>query len=165
MKTFGISILFLLTCLLANQAHAQIFNRLYIVMTTGSDDLRKGSLAFLQLNFSDSTYSAEIPLTNNASASGNFKPNGVLSGLFTLEGNADLSTVTGVTIRYDGSPRAGEPFSTYDNWDLKAIRINAMTRRGGPRGRTIYDSRNDSDRATFVTRFTGQARRISLPKQ
>ncbi len=155
----------LLTCFAANQAHAQVFNQIYVVMTTGSDDLRGGNHAFISVNFSDGTSTDEVALTTNSAATGSFGQNGVVSGVWTFQDEEDFSKISGVTIRHDGSPRAGNPFDTYDNWDLKAIRISALTDGSGPRGVNIYNSRNDSNHRTNVIRFTGDARSIVLAKQ
>ena len=145
--------------------YAQTFDKIYIVMTTGSDDLRGGNHAFISLNFSDGTSSDEVALTTNSAATGSFGQNGVVSGVWQLQDEDDLSTVTGITVRHDGSPRSGQPFDTYDNWDLKAIRVSALTDGSGSRGVNIYNSRNDRDRRTFVVRFTGNKRSIILTRQ
>ena len=165
MKNFLVlvSLVFLLSAL--TKVQAQKFDRIYIVMTTGSDDLRGGNHAFISLNFSDNTSSDEVALTTNSAATGSFGQNGVVSGIWTLSDIEDLSKVTGITIRHDGSPRSGQPFDTYDNWDLKAIRVSALTDDSGPRGANIYNSRNDRARRTFVVRFTGDRRSIVLPMQ
>lgn len=160
-------VLFLLTSIgtVFNKMHAQIFDRVYIVLTTGSDDLRGGNHAFISINFADGTSSDEVALTTNSGASGSFGQNGVVSGYWQFQDQEDFNTITGITIRHDGSPRAGQPFDTYDNWDLKAIRVSAMTDSGGPRGVNIYNSRNDPNRRTNVIRFTGDRRSIVLQRQ
>jgi hypothetical protein len=141
---------------------AQAFDKVYIVMTTGSDDLRGGNHAFFSLNFTDGTSSDEIPLTTNPKASGSFGQNGVVSGEFQLPDVEDFSKVKSITVRHDGSPRSGQPFDTYDNWDLKSFRISAMTDDGGPRGANLYNSRTDRNRRTSVIRFTGDTRSVVL---
>lgn len=148
------------------QSQAQDFDKVYIVMTTGSDDLRGGNHAFFSINFIDGTsLDNEIALTTSSAASGSFGQNGVVSGMFSLPDVEDFSKIQSITIRHDGSPRPGNPFDTYDNWDLKAFRVSAMTDGSGQRGQNIYNSRNDANRRTFVARFTGDKRSITLFRQ
>lgn len=154
-----------LFCTVSQSLQAQIFNQIYVVLTTGSDDLRGGNHAFISLNFADGTSSDEVALTTNSAASGSFGQNGVVSGIWTMQDDEDFNAITGITIRHDGSPRPGNPFDTYDNWDLKAIRVAALTDGSGPRGVNVYNSRNDAKRRTFVVRFTGNTRSIVLPRQ
>lgn len=122
-------------------------------MTTGSDDLRGGNNAFITLNLKDGTSTSEISL------GGGFNQNSLVERKISFKESVSLDQIKSVTIRHDGSPRPGEPFDTYDNWDLQRISISLAD------GRNIYNSVNDPARRSFVQRFTGQTRQIVLPKQ
>ena len=163
MKKSFVLICFILANFVTYYVQAQEFSQIFITMTTGSDDLRGGNSAFISLNFSDGTSTDEVSLTGNSEITGSFGQNGVATGTITFQDVEDVSTITSVSIRHDGSPKSFT--DTYDNWDLKAIRIAANTATGGPRGVNIYNSRNDRDRRAFVLRFTGDKRCILLAKQ
>jgi hypothetical protein len=62
----------------------------------------------------------------------------------------NVTDVKNVSIRHDGSPRAGQPFDTYDNWDLQVLRV-ALVLSGGERNVTNY-------RGNPLYRFTGAQR-------
>ncbi len=123
-------------------------------MTTGSDDLRGGNNAYLLLNFTDGTPSEEVCL------GGGFGQNSEVTKIVKISGSGNVSDIKSVTLRHDGSPRAGQPFDTYDNWDLQAIML--MTEGDYL---NIYNSRNDRRRNEFVRRFTGDLRSITLYRQ
>ncbi len=165
MKNVLFAIGFFLMCATANRIQAQEFELIHIVLTTGGDDLRGGNSAYISLNFLDGTSSDEISITDNTSVSGSFGNNGMIVGDLVVGDVEDLSNVKSITIRHDGSPRKGQPFDTYDNWDLKAIRVSALTDGSGSRGVNIYNSRNDPDHRNFVDRFTGDVRTVTLLKQ
>ncbi len=163
MKKSFVSICFILANFVAYHVQAQDFDQIFITLTTGSDDLRGGNSAFISLNFSDGTSTDEVSLTGNPELKGSFGQNGVVTGTVTFQDVEDVSTITSITIRHDGSPKSIT--DTYDNWDLKAIRIAANTATGGPRGVNFYNSRNDRDRRASVARFTGDTRSIVLTRQ
>lgn len=165
MKNVLFAIALFLVCATTNQIQAQEFEMIRIVLTTGGDDLRGGNSAFISINFIEGPPSEEICLTNNSALTGSFGQNGMVSGTIPIGDVENLSNVKSITIRHDGSPRAGNPFDTYDNWDLMAIRVSALTDDSGPRGVNIYNSRNDRERRTFVDRFTGDLRLVTLVKQ
>ncbi|AKG21179.1 hypothetical protein [Calothrix sp. 336/3] len=121
-------------------------------MTTGSDDLRGGNNAFISLNLVDGTSTPEFSL------GGGFGQNSVVRKTATFSRTVSLAQIRSITIRHDGSPRSGEPFDNYDNWDLQRISISLG-------GRNIYNSVNDRRRSRFVQRFTGETRQIVLNRQ
>lgn len=162
MKTFVF--LVILTCTLGSQTQAQTFNRIRVVITTGGDDLRGGNHAFLFLNFNNNTISPVVCLTT-APSTGGFSNGSIYSATFAFEDEMELSDVKGFTIRHQGNPRSDHPFDTYDNWDMEAIRVSAITADSGVRGVNIYNSRNDRSRWTFVERFTGENTTLELLKQ
>lgn len=144
-------ILVLLLCVASAQfINAQGFS-ITVRMVTGSDDLRGGNNAYLSLNFTDGTSSEEVGL------GGGFGQNSEITKQIKVSGSGDVNSIRSVTIRHDGSPRSGEPFDSYDNWDLQAISL--MSDEGYI---NIYNSRNDYRKNRFVQRFTGQTRSITL---
>ena len=133
-----------------NAVQAGTIMRVYL--TTGADDLRGGgNLAYITVNYTNGTTSPEYSL------GGGFGQNSRITKNITLNIDVtDLSQVKNIAIRHNGSPRAGNPFDTYDNWDLQAIKV-------------AFDIRNQN--ADFINtsgnplvRFTGQLRnRVFLP--
>ena len=63
-----------------------------------------------------------------------------------------VSEIQSITIRHDGSPRAGNPFDGYDNWDLQGIRV-ALVFAGNVERNVI-----NPIPATPLVRFTGAFR-------
>lgn len=107
-----------------------------VYLTTGSDDLRGGNNAFMTVNYTDGTSSPEYNL------GGGFGQNSMITKAVTINKTvASVSEIKSITIRHDGSPRAGNPFDTYDNWDLQVLRValvmptteqNIVNERGNP---------------------------------
>ena len=117
-----------------------------VTLKTGGDDLRgNGNAAYITVNFTDGTTSPEYPL------GGGFANNSVVNKNITLAVNiSNLSEIKNVVLRHNGSPRAGFPVDTYDNWDLNGIKV-ALAMYGGDQ--TFV---NQSDNP--LVRFTGQLR-------
>jgi hypothetical protein len=85
---------------------------------SGGDDLREGNSAFIIFNFSDGTSSPEYKLANG------LRSNTGKSCQIILDKNIrNASEFSSMVIRHDGSPRPGNPFDTYDNWDLQSIKV------------------------------------------
>lgn len=156
MKSLKISsikaVLFIVLGLLSSLNTAQAGSIMRVYLTTGADDLRGGgNLAYITVNYTNGTTSPEYSL------GGGFGQNSRITKNITLNIDVtDLSQVKNIAIRHNGSPRAGNPFDTYDNWDLQAIKV-------------AFDIRNQN--ADFINtsgnplvRFTGQLRnRVFLP--
>lgn len=156
MKSLQISsikaILFVVLGLLSSLNTAQAGSIMRVYLTTGADDLRGGgNLAYITVNYTNGTTSPEYSL------GGGFGQNSRINKNITLNIDVtDLSQVKNIAIRHNGSPRAGQPFDTYDNWDLQSIKV-------------AFDIRNQN--ADFINesgnplvRFTGQLRnRVFVP--
>lgn len=156
MKSLQISsikaVLFIVLGLLSSLNAAQAGSIMRVYLTTGADDLRGGgNLAYITVNYTNGTTSPEYSL------GGGFGQNSRITKNITLNIDVtDLSQVKNIAVRHNGSPRAGQPFDTYDNWDLQAIKV-------------AFDIRNQN--ADFINesgnplvRFTGQLRnRVFVP--
>ena len=119
---------------------------LKVFLTTGSDDLRGGNNAYMTIKYANGTSSKEYTL------GGGFGQNSMITKTITLDrtvGAVDL--IQSITIRHDGSPRGGQPFDTYDNWDLQGIRVALVF--GGAERNIINPTP-----ATPLVRFTGALR-------
>jgi hypothetical protein len=115
-------------------------------ITTGSDDLRTGNNAYMTIVYTDGTTSAEFNL------GGGFTQNSLNTKPFDIgKVVTDLSTIKSITIRHNGSPRAGQPFDTYDNWDLQSLRV-VLVMPDGVEKNIINTNGNP------LARFTGQLR-------
>jgi hypothetical protein len=109
-----------------------------VFLTTGSDDLRGGgNQAYMTVHYTDGTSSSEYPL------GGGFGQNSAITKVITINKLVkSTEEIQKITIRHDGSPRAGQPFDTYDNWDLQVLRVvlvmsdksekNMVNERGNP---------------------------------
>lgn len=106
MKTTKILILSLL-CL------CQIgFGQLSVTIKTGSDDLRSGQAAYLQLIFKNGTASQEFDLNKGQ----NWSNNSENTRSFEISDKIKADDILSIRIRHDGSPhKFGE---TYDNWNI-----------------------------------------------
>lgn len=130
-------------------------------VTTGSDDLRGGNKAFVSLAFTDGLSTEEVLLTGSGIGQNSRLQKTVT---FRTPTPRPLSQIRSVTIRHDGSPRPNHPFDTYDNWDLQTLQLALVDSAGNPIG-NIYNSLLDPRRRTFVHRFTGESRQITLNSQ
>lgn len=128
----------------AHFAHASTVVKVYL--TTGSDDLRGGgNLAYITINYADGTTSPEYSL------GGGFANNSATTKSITIAPDiTNLNQITSVMIRHNGSPRAGQPFDTYDNWNLQRLRVSFTI--GGGEQNFVNESGNP------LVRFTGQIR-------
>lgn len=116
-----------------------------VYLTTGSDDLRGGNTAFITVRYEDGSSSPEYRME------GGFGQNSAITKTITLDRVvSDVANVRNISIRHDGSPRAGQPFDTYDNWDLQVLRV-ALVLSGGERNVVNY-------RGNPLCRFTGALR-------
>ena len=147
-----------------NYSKIEYFNRVpqtrhfSVELTTGSDDLRGGNGAAITLNLVNGTSTDEMSL------GGGFGPNSVIRRNITLPTAISPDQIKSVTIRHDGSPRSGHPFDTYDNWDLQRLSVSLTNSSFSPTS-YIYNSSVDAPRSSFVQRFTGETRRLVLPRQ
>ena len=117
-----------------------------VYLTTGSDDLRGGgNYAYMTVRYEDGSSSPEYNL------GGGFGQNSAQTKSIILDRVVgDVANIKNISIRHDGSPRAGQPFDTYDNWDLQVLRA-ALVLSGGERNVTNY-------RGNPLCRFTGALR-------
>ncbi len=119
---------------------------LKVYLATGSDDLRGGNAAFLTVHYKDGSSSFEFAL------GGGYKQNSTKTIPINLRRSvANVSAIKSITVRHDGSPRAGQPFDSYDNWDLQSIRV-ALVLPNGEERNVINLASNP------VVRFTGELR-------
>ncbi len=147
-----VSIAFFSTTLMfSTQSIAQ--SAFKVMVKTGNDDLRGGNRAFMTIHFTDNTSSAEIDL------GGGFGKNSVTTRTVSCRNAVgDVSSIKNIVIRHDGAPRAGQPFDTYDNWDLQQMRIWLVRPNGD---KIVID-----ETLNPVIRFTGQLRNHTFtPKQ
>jgi hypothetical protein len=156
---FSMTPLLFFLFLLAPVSAASAATNLLVRLTTGSDDLRGGNNAFIRLNLTDGTSTA-----TERRLGGGFGQNSVVSKCVTFSETLSLNQIRSVTIRHDGSPRPGQPFDNYDNWDLQALTVSLADSRCNPVS-NIYNSANDPRRRRFVQRFTGDTRQIVLRRQ
>ena len=146
------AVLFIVLGFLSSLNTAQAGSVMKVSLTTGGDDLRGGgNLAYITVNFTNGTTSPEYSL------GGGFANNSRINKNITLNVDVtDLSQVKNIAIRHNGSPRAGNPFDTYDNWDLQAIKVAFVIRN--QEANFINESGNP------LVRFTGQLRnRVFVP--
>ena len=134
----------LISVFFLNVAQADAQMRVYL--TTGGDDLRGGgNTAHITVNYADGTTSTEYTL------GGGYANNSLTTKTIALPKNiTELSQVTNIMIRHNGSPRAGQPFDSYDNWDLSRLRVTFMI------ANKEFDFVNQT--GSPLVRFTGQLR-------
>ncbi len=119
---------------------------------TGTDDLRSGNSASLALFLRDGTVRRRTISNGLASNSSVAIPVD-----FTERGDVLLPTeVNRVELSHNGQPRSGQPFDTYDNWDMRSFNV----RLGGT---LIYDSEQDTRFYGVGILFTGERRFASIP--
>ncbi len=122
-------------------------NKIKVYLTTGSDDLRGGgNYAFLTLNYTDGTTSPEYNL------GGGFGQNTATTKVVTIsKAVATVSEIKNIVIRHDGNPRSGQPFDSYDNWDLQMLRVVLVMPNG-------VEQNIINERGNPLCRFTGALR-------
>ncbi|MFM7450555.1 MAG: hypothetical protein ACKO24_18385 [Leptolyngbyaceae cyanobacterium] len=136
--------------------------RLSVQVSTGVDDLRGGNTAFVNLILIDGRVLTEQVLTGSGLAGRSTR---TISVIFPETVTA--TQIRSIRIRHDGSPRSGQPFDTYDNWDLRTLRVNIGEGSIAP-FLLLYDSSRDSrprvvsDGLNLLNRFTGESRQIEL---
>jgi hypothetical protein len=124
-----------------------------VTMSTGGDDLRGGNRAFLSLELMDGLVTAEQVISTG------------LGGGSTVVARVSIPRriaaydIRAIRIRHDGNPRHGHPFDTYDNWDLRTLRVQLANAGFRPIS-LLYDSERDSRAGGFVARFSGALRQI-----
>jgi hypothetical protein len=121
--------------------------------------LRTGNNAFIRLNLINGTSTS-----TERRLGGGFGQNSVITKCVVFSETIPLNQIRSLTLRHDGSPRRGQPFDTYENWDLQALTVSLADSRCNPVS-NIYNSANDPNRNRFVQRFTGSIRQIVLPRQ
>ena len=126
-----------------------------VELTTGTGELRGGNNAYITLNLEDGTSTREMILE------GGLVQNSVVRRNITLPIDVSLDRIRSITIRHDGSPRAGHPFDTYGNWTLQRISVYSSFNPST----NIYNSVNDPERRDGVIQFSGAVRQIVLPRQ
>jgi len=123
---------------------------------TGGDDLRGGNTAFMTMVLVDGEVLPEQILSTLLNGNTNS------TSLLTFPRTVDATQIRSIRIRHDGSPRSGHPFDTYDNWDLRTLRVNLAVSPFGPIV-PLYNSARDSRVSGLVARFTGDLQQIDLP--
>jgi hypothetical protein len=98
---------------------AQTMMKVYV--TTGGDDLRAGNNAYIKVNYTDNTTSPEYVLSTGMAGGARIMFSKNLDKLID-----NVNKIKNIEIRHDGSPRPGNPFDTYDNWNLDKIRVTFM---------------------------------------
>lgn len=146
-------------CIVLPPPPPPLSKKIKMAILTGGDDLRGGNNAFFTINMNDGTRKPEILI------GGGFGNNSNVEKEFDLPFELRLNEIKSITIRHDGNPRSGldHAFDTYDNWNLDAIQISLISIAG--KEFNLYNSLNDTDHRTFVTRFTGDNRTITLEVQ
>ncbi|WP_148649969.1 hypothetical protein [Nostoc sp. NIES-3756] len=135
-------------------ANAQ--TRLQVQIGTGSDDLRGGNTAFINLILVNGDVLAEQILSTGLSS------NSTATSLITFSQTVNASQIRSIRIRHDGNPRSGNPFDTYDQWDLRSLRVSLTDGSFRPVS-TLYDSARDSSVSGVIRKFNSQLRRIDIP--
>ncbi|MCD9185467.1 MAG: hypothetical protein LUM44_03485 [Pyrinomonadaceae bacterium] len=113
---------------------------------TGGDDLRGGNTAFLSFVLTSGRTTSEQILSRGFA--GNSNTTGIR---VTFPETINETQIRSIRIRHDGNPRSGHPFDTYDNWNLKSLRVLLG-------GTQIYTSTRDTDFLGAQIRFTGALR-------
>jgi hypothetical protein len=122
---------------------------------TGGDDLRGGNSAYVSMILRDGTVVPERPLVSGPGGLPGGASRATLVRFSRVATSADQ--VATFRIRHDGNPRSGHPFDTYDNWDLRSMRIVVRTSSG-----CVEAYRSPAD-TTLLHRFTGESRTLDLP--
>jgi hypothetical protein len=146
------AVLLVVLVLLVNANVSKASSIMKVYLTTGADDLRGGgNLAYITVNYNDGSSSPEYNL------GGGFANNSRVTKSVTLNKIvSSVSEIKSIVIRHNGSPRAGQPFDTYDNWNLQSLKVAFVIRN------TEVDFINDSGNP--LVRFTGQLRnRVFAP--
>lgn len=131
-------------------------SRLTVPIGTGGDDLRGGNAAFMSLVLVDGAVLPEQLLSSGQGGGSNS------TSLLNLPRRVAATQIRSIRIRHDGRPRSGHPFDTYDNWDLRTLRVNLREAPSGPFTQ-LYNSARDSGVSGLVVRFTGALQQIDLP--
>ncbi len=125
---------------------------LKVFLNTGSDDLRGGNNAYMTVNYTNGTTSNEFDL------GGGFGQNSVRTIPVNLGKElTTISEIKSITIRHNGNPRSGNPFDSYENWDLQSIRA-ALIYPDGVERNVINLSGNP------LVRYTGDMRTKTWPR-
>jgi len=136
--------------------------RLLVQTSTGVDDLRGRNTAFINLVLTDGTLLTEQVLSNELAG------RSTATIRVTFPETISANQIRSIRIRHDGNPRSGEPFDTYDNWDLRTLRVDLANRSFRPISQ-LYASASDSrppvvsSGLDLLERFTGELRQIELP--
>ncbi|NJL23416.1 MAG: hypothetical protein HC895_25550 [Leptolyngbyaceae cyanobacterium SM1_3_5] len=125
-------------------------------ITTGRDDLRGGNTASISLVLVNGTVLPEQILSRGLGSGSR------ITSPVSFPRTVSATQIRSIRIRHDGNPRPGNPFDTYDNWDLQALRIS-LTDAGFRPIAPLYDSARDSRYGGSIARFTGSLREITIP--
>jgi hypothetical protein len=128
---------------MGTQSYAGTIMKAYV--TTGGDDLRGGNTAFIKVNYKDGTTSPEYVLSTGMGGNSTMTFSKDITKVIT-----NINQIKNIEVRHDGSPRSGNPFDTYDNWNLQAIRVSFMINNVE---RNFINVSNNP-----LVRFTGQYR-------
>jgi hypothetical protein len=144
--------------LLSMTASAQNFGTIVLSIKTGNDGLREGNDAWISFVKTDGTMTSEKNFADIGRRQGAFNSNIGYVLRVPLGATIDLKDVASIVIRHDGSPRALNPFDTYDTWDVESIEISVKFDNGG---RKIYDSKQT--RAKLV-QFNDRVRTLTIQR-
>jgi len=126
-----------------------------VLVESGRDDLRGGNSAFINLVLCDGTLLTEQRLSNGLDGDTTSKVS------ITFPETVPEIRIRSVRIRHDGNPRSGHPFDTYDNWDLKRLRVRLADASFVAVSR-LYDSARDPLFHGKAVRFTGDHRQADF---
>lgn len=142
---------------LSTEVFAQ--TRIQTQISTG-DDLRGGNTALISLVLVNGTGTVEVLPEQVLSTGLGGGSNNVISRV-TFPRTVTATQIRSIRIRHDGSPRSGNPFDSYDNWDLKTLRVTLEATSTRP-AVVLYNSAGDSRVGGLVARFTGDLRQFDL---
>jgi hypothetical protein len=121
---------------------------------TGADDLRGGNSAFVTIVLRDGTV---LPKRSFVSGTAGLPGRVWRQQLVRFPENVNADRIAAFRIRHDGNPRSGHPVDTYDNWDLRSMRIVVL------RPGSCTETFRSATGADVLHRFTGESRTIDLP--
>ena len=110
------------------------FTSTIVKIKTGGDDLRGGNHVYIDFGNGKEKLSNDSGFGKNTTFEKVFPPQNPYK----------------ITIEHDGSPRSGNPFDTYDNWNLDMINVKLKTNHG-----KYYEILNINQ----LIRFTGDLRK------
>lgn len=115
-RNIGLFILAICLGCLPTGAFAQ--THMQVRIATGQDDLRGGNRTFISLVLTNGEVLPEQVLSSGLGSGSN------TTIAVTFPQTVAAAQIRSIRIRHDGNPRSGHPFDTYDNWDLKTLRVD-----------------------------------------